>query len=159
MAARTAISRRRPVARTSSRLATLAQAMSSTKLTAPTSTSSDERTLLTSASRIGIALEHGVLAERVGKLRPCTRRGKLQPRIGLLEGDARRQTPGHPEVVPLILRVGIELKRDPDFGIRARAPGSRTLGSSTPMTVYGLPLSEIVLPMTSGSLPKRRVQT
>ena len=35
IAARIAISRRRPVARTSSRLATLAQAMSSTKLTAP----------------------------------------------------------------------------------------------------------------------------
>ena len=46
MAARIAISRRRPTARASSRFATFAQAISSTKLTAPTSTSSDERTLL-----------------------------------------------------------------------------------------------------------------
>ena len=45
IAARIAISRRRPVARTSSRLATFAHAMSSTKLTAPSRTSSVGRTL------------------------------------------------------------------------------------------------------------------
>ena len=32
------------------------------------------------------------------------------------------------------------------------------LGPMMPITVYGSPLSEIVLPMTSGSLPKRRAQ-
>ena len=52
-AARMAISRLRPVARTSSRLATLAQAISSTKPTAPISTNSDWRTLRTSTSPIG----------------------------------------------------------------------------------------------------------
>ena len=53
IAARMAISRRRPVARTSRRFATLAQAISRTKLTAPPSTSSDDRTFRTSTSRIG----------------------------------------------------------------------------------------------------------
>ena len=63
-------------------------------------------------------LEHGVLAECFGKLLVVLGRGELQPRIGLFEGDARRQAPGDSEVVPLILRVGVELERDPDFGIR-----------------------------------------
>ena len=53
IAARIAISRRRPTARASNRFATLAQAISSTKLTAPRSTSREDRTLLTSASRMG----------------------------------------------------------------------------------------------------------
>ena len=57
MAARIAISRRRPTARASSRFATLAQAISSTKLTAPTRTRREERTLLTRASRIGSTLK------------------------------------------------------------------------------------------------------
>ena len=56
IAARTAISRLRPVARTSSRFATLAQAISSTKLTAPTITRSDDLTLLTNASPNGCTL-------------------------------------------------------------------------------------------------------
>ena len=53
MAVRMAISRRRPVARTSSRLATLAHAINSTNPTAPRSTSSSVCALRTSVSRIG----------------------------------------------------------------------------------------------------------
>ena len=49
-AARTASSRRRPVARTSSRLATFAQAMISTKATAPSSSSSAGRPRFTMSS-------------------------------------------------------------------------------------------------------------
>src|SRR5437762_2346956 len=50
IAARIAISRRRPVARTSSRFATFAHAISSTNPTAPASTNSVVRTLRTSTS-------------------------------------------------------------------------------------------------------------
>ena len=53
IAERIAISRRRAVARTSSRFATLAQAMSRTKTTATLMTSRIGRTLLTNASRNG----------------------------------------------------------------------------------------------------------
>ena len=52
-AVRMATSRLRLVARTRSRLATLAQAISSTKLTAPTRTSSDCLTRFTSTSPTG----------------------------------------------------------------------------------------------------------
>jgi hypothetical protein len=56
-AARTASSRRRPEARTSRRLATFAQAMSSTKPTAPDSTSRLDRTLRTSRTPTGSTLK------------------------------------------------------------------------------------------------------
>ena len=69
MATRMAISRRRPMARASSRLATLAQAISSTRLTAPTSTSSEERTSLTRASRMGSRLKPSFFCRAVGNLR------------------------------------------------------------------------------------------
>ena len=49
-------SRRRPVARTSSRFATFEHAIKSTKLTAPASTRSDERTFRTSMSRVRVTL-------------------------------------------------------------------------------------------------------
>jgi hypothetical protein len=56
IAARIAISRLRPVARTSSRFATFAHAISRTKLTAPASTSSEERTFRTRTCCTGSAL-------------------------------------------------------------------------------------------------------
>ena len=56
-AARIAISRRRPVARARRRFATLAHAISRTKLTAPASTRSDRRTFRTSRSRTGSTLK------------------------------------------------------------------------------------------------------
>src|SRR5258708_3724244 len=60
IAARMAISRLRIVARASSRFATLAQAINSTKLTAPTNTSSDFRTSPTTVSRSGSAVNVSV---------------------------------------------------------------------------------------------------
>ena len=69
IAARMAISRRLPMARASRRLATFAHAISRTKLTAPTRTSKDERTLLTSASRIGSTLKLLFACSAVGYLR------------------------------------------------------------------------------------------
>ena len=118
IAARMAISRRRPVARTSSRLATLAQAISSTKLTAPPSTSSDCRTLLTSTSRIGSDAEAAVRAERVRKLALVVLGGRRDPRLRLLERDARLQPAGRLEVVALVGRVRRELERRPDLRLR-----------------------------------------
>ena len=72
--------------------------------------------------------EDGVLAERVGELRRVIRRGERQPRVGLLERHAGREARGHPEIVPLVLRVRIELERQPDLRVRRRAPGSRRSG-------------------------------
>ncbi len=69
MAARTAISRLRVVARASSRFATFAQAMSSTKLTAPSSSQSVGRTFATSASRSGSALKNVSRPSALGNLR------------------------------------------------------------------------------------------
>ena len=66
IAARMAISRRRPMARANSRLATLAQAISRTKLTAPASTSRDERTLPTMASRMGSTLKLWLACSALG---------------------------------------------------------------------------------------------
>ena len=85
IAARIAISRRRPVARTSSRLATLAQAISSTRLTAPASTISDWRALRTSTLRIGSTENPPFGPSAFGYLRLYSSADAANARLGLLE--------------------------------------------------------------------------
>ena len=86
------------------------------------------RRCVTSASRSGCDLEDGLLAERGRELLRVIGRRELQPRVGLLERDARRQAAGGLEVVPLILRVRVELERQPDLGVGPNSWKS-TLGS------------------------------
>ena len=112
IAARIAISRRRPVARTSSRLATLAQAISSTKLTAPTSTSSDERTLLTSTSRIGSTLKPLFGPSAFGNLRWYSSADSFSRAFACSSVTPGFKPAGRPEVVPLVGRIRIELERE-----------------------------------------------
>ena len=96
MAVRIAISFCRPTARARSRLATLAQAMSSTKPTAATSTSSDCRTFCTAKSCSGFDLgADAVVALRVLRGQPVGDDVELRLRgrqvdAGLQPRDRRR---------------------------------------------------------------------
>ena len=65
---------------------------------------------------------------------------------------------GDLEVVALIGGVGIELEGHPDVGRRTELAEVESR-PEMPMTVYGSPLSEMVLPSMFGSLLKRRCQS
>src|SRR6185437_8362254 len=110
-AARTAISRFLQAARTSKRLATLAQAISRTKLTAPKRIKRDERT----------SLDKGILKEFDGKAVLCTDpTGELAPKLagGELklcvchrERHATLEPRHDVEVLGLVVAVGVNLER------------------------------------------------
>ena len=115
------------MARASSKLATLAQAMSSTKLTAPMRTRSEERTLPTSGFANGLDAEALVGLERaLGYLRMYSSAEALKRAPGLLERDAGFKAAGGLEVVALVGGVGIELEGDIDVGSGSRSHGSRS---------------------------------
>ena len=117
-AARMAISRRRPVARARRRFATFAQAISSTRLTAPTSTSSDVRTPRTSKSLIR-STPKLLFCPNVGNFERKSAADARSRAFACSMRDPRLQPSGHPEVVPGFPRVGIELPRRPDLWRRA----------------------------------------
>ena len=113
-AARMAISRLRPVARTSSRFATFAHAISNTKPTAPTSTNSDCRTLRTSTSPIGSTLNPSCGPMLVRELRAKVGgRGAAAARCACSSVDALLHPGRGLEVMSVIRRVRIELERHP----------------------------------------------
>ena len=119
MAERMAISRRRPVARTSSRLATLAQAISRTRPTAPDQhvergADVGDQLLAQAADVEGLLLVQHL---RVFLLVLLGR--DLQAGGGLCDRHAGLQLAGDLEVVALIAGVGIELEGDPDVGVGA----------------------------------------
>ena len=125
-AARIAISRRRPVARASSRFATLAHAISRTKLTAPASTSSDVRTPRTSTSRTGSTEKALPCGSAFGNFWPELRRRQPAARSAPAGASRRASSARRLEIVPLVRRVGRQLERQPHLGRRRRIPGSRT---------------------------------
>ena len=125
MAARMANSRLRPVARTSSRLATLAQAMSRTRPTAPRRTKSDERTSLTMQSRRGWTAKPSLGPDGSGIAAAELVGSELQLRVGLGEGDAGLEASGGEEEVSLVGAVGIELEGQPDVGFGVGDEGLR----------------------------------
>ena len=124
-------SRLRPVARIRSKLATFAQAINSTRLTAPSITSNDLRASPTILSRSGSTAN---AAGRSKKKRVAAAEligHNLQQRVGLGQGHAGFEAGGGNEVVTLIGAVEIELKGKQDV-----ASGSETKDfPSTPTTV------------------------
>ena len=159
IAARRATSRLRAVARTSSRLATFAHAMSSTKATAALRMSSVGRAPLTktvcirsrpkpppSPSAFGNFVVYSA-ADSFSRACPCSRDTPRLRRAGSLEE------------VTLIDRVRIELKRHRSSG---RFPDLRQIERRTDDANYFVRITarrKIVLPMMSGSLPNRRVHS
>ena len=116
-AQRTAISRWRPSARASSRLATLAQAISRRKATAPKSRSIARRTAPTGF--VGERQHHGVEPHlrRVEPLGGHGARDVVQLAGGLGDGRPRSQAPGG--VQPVVTVIGarrIDLERGPELG-------------------------------------------
>ena len=117
-----AISRLRPRARTSCRLATLAHAINRTKPTAPSSTRRRVRALWTSISRIGSA----------PKTAPSWMTSGNRSRYAAVERSSidcacASETPGvqaagDGEVVALVRGVRVELERRPDVGRGAEVP-------------------------------------
>ena len=115
IAARTAISRVRPVARASRRLATFAHAMRST---------SDDRTdhhverradVLHQDVSDRIDAEAVAAAQRVWKLREKLLGRRTHPLLSLRQRDAGLEPRRRLEIVALIGRVGIEPERKPDL--------------------------------------------
>ena len=117
IAARRATSRLRAVARTSSRFATLAQAISRTNATAALRISSVGRAFLTNTCCRPFDAEAVVLLQRLRELGAEFVCRQLQPRLRLLERDTRLETRGRLEEVTLIDGVRIELERDPEIGL------------------------------------------
>ena len=96
-----------------------AQAISSTNVTAPTSTKSDVRTLRTSTSLTGSTLKLPFGPSEPGNLRPNSCADTLHARLRLLQRHAWLQPRGRLEVVPLVGGVRIELERRPHLRRRA----------------------------------------
>ena len=126
-AARIAISRWRPVARTSSRLATFAQAISSTKPTAPSSTSSD----VGASSRRDVAdrLRRRSCPSVRAPSGTCARKSCADApsrALRLLQRDAGLQPAQRLEVVPLIGACWDRTGTASRSAASGRTPGSRT---------------------------------
>ncbi len=122
-AARTASSRVRPEARARIRLATLAQAISSTSATAPMMRKSVARTRLTRLSRSGSAT-NVFLPLLSGKAKASWRPRADEARVRGRHGDTRRE-PGHGPVVVAgaIAILRIERGRRPHLGIGGKPHG------------------------------------
>ena len=115
IAARSAISRLRAVARTSRRLATFAHAISSTKPTAPPRISSVGLHLLTKTVCIGSRPKPPPSPSAFGNFGREFRAGELEPRLPLLERHTALEPRRGREEVALIDRVRIELERHPEL--------------------------------------------
>ena len=113
MAARTAISRLRVVARASSRFATFAHAMSSTKLTAPSSSQSVGRTFATSASRSGSALKNVSRPSALGNLRVYSAAETFSRACACSSVTSALEPPRGLEVMALVARLRVQLERQP----------------------------------------------
>ena len=116
IAARKATSRLRAVARTSSRFATLAQAIRRTNATAALRISNVGRAFLTNTCCSRSTLKLLFSCRPCRELRSEFACRQFQPRLRLFERDPRLDSGGRLEEVPLVDGVGIELKRDKEIG-------------------------------------------
>ena len=118
MAARSATSRLRAVARTSSRFATLAQAISRTNATAALRISSVGRAFLTNTCCIRSTLKPLFVPQRLsGTSRGIRRADSFSRACACSSVTPGLSRAGGLEEVTLIDGVGIELKRDPEIGL------------------------------------------
>jgi hypothetical protein len=165
MAVRSAISRCRAAALASSRLATLAQAISSTKPTAPHSTRSAGRRSPTICSEIGVRRTEKPLSV-CGK--SFARRWQMASSSALA---AAMPMPGRSRPMVTKKRLVRSARMSTGSACGSQASGSSAKpkacgtsvprgkakrGGMTPTTVSGMPLSRILVPRTRGSAPKRR---
>ena len=159
MAARMAISRLRTVARTSSRFATLAQAMSSTKLTAPTSTSSDCRTLRTMISCIASTPKPPCRPIALGKAARNSAVACCSCAFAAESVTPGFRRPAAWKNCPCITLFGSIWKGSQmSGGPVCDCTASESNGLSTPTTSCGSPFSDSVRPITVASPPNRRFQ-
>ena len=114
-AARVASSRFLAEARTSRRLATLAQAMRRTRPTAPSRTSRGCRVSPTIDSCRDAHCEAILWAESAGIFAAELVDGEFQLRVGLLQGHAGLEARGDGEVMGHVLRGEIELEGKPEI--------------------------------------------
>ena len=150
-AERIANSRLRTVARTSSRLATLAQEISSTSPTAPSIISSELRASPMMLSRNGPTVKCDTPIQCSGT-HGGTRGRRLQLGVGLRHRDARLEQSGHVKEEVPVAAGRIKLKRQPEVGPRSATKPFPI----TPTTVYGSLPSEIDFPTMAGSPPNLR---
>jgi hypothetical protein len=153
-ATRTATSRSRAAARASSRLATFAQAMSSTSPTAPLKTRSAGRTSPTRSSFIATTSDCSVafVSGYCSASRFSTPASSAPACCTVTPGLSRPNT------------VRYSARRWPTVSMRAGAQRStsrrkRKSRGATPITVNGLPLRVTSRPTMRGSPPKRRCQS
>ncbi len=115
IAARIAISRLRTVARTSSRFATLAHAISRTKVDRAEQHPQRRPDVADDDLLHRLDAEAGLAAERVRERLAELGRRLLQLRVRGRERDARLEAAGGEEEVPLHRAVRIDLKRQPEI--------------------------------------------
>ncbi len=155
-AMRVASSRRRPDARASSRLAMLAQAMSSTKVTAPASATSAGRICPVTRSARGWT-RNPVRALASGcSISSCAARAVAAPCAWASPVPGARRATVRRKTAP---RTGLARSRPSGRQTSASASTTgRNAGGSTPMISCGSPASTTRRPTAAASPPKRRCQ-
>src|SRR3970282_1625924 len=66
--------------------------------------------------------ESGILTEPAWELDSIVGSRRREPGLRLPERHARHEPPGGLEIMPLVVRVRVELKRDPDLRRRTELP-------------------------------------
>ena len=156
MAARIAISLRRPIALASRRFATFAHAISNTMLTAQIRMMSASRTLFHQCLSNRLNTE-ALFLQRVRILPTELIRRLLQLCLRLCEGDAFLDSAGGKEVVPWSRVFGSSWKGTQTSGGGPNSWKSKPF-PTIPITRCGSPPNKILLPTTFGSLANRRLQ-
>ena len=159
MAARIVISRLRTVARTSSRFATFAHAISRTKLTAPSNTHNDERTFRTMISCIGSTPKPPWRPSALGKVPRNSFAACCSCALAAASVIPGFSRPAAWKKWPCITLFGSTWKGSQmSGGPVGDWTASESNGPRTPTTSCGSPLSESVRPTTIASPPNRRFQ-
>ena len=163
IAIRNAISRRRPLKRTSRRLATLLQAINKTKLTAANSVTKPARKFrVTSSGNVRALSSRAVDVVRI--LGTITLLQRWQCSACLLNGHPRFQSSDYAQkkgaAHHLLITEAGNLKRfrRPNFRDRVRPNHVAGISGRTPMIVCGVPSSVMLRPITFGSPPRRSCQ-
>jgi hypothetical protein len=143
------------VARTSSRFATFAHAISSTKPTVPKSTSNPKRTSSTSRSCAPTTDVSGLLVVSAAAM-ACAMAVMFADAASMVTPSLRR-----PSTVNECRRrpaSSFEPNTSGEYTSAGTPSGNRKLGGITPITVNGAPVSVIDLPTSPRSPPNRRCQ-
>ena len=154
-AERIAISPRRDEARTSSRLATFAHAISRTKATVPSSTSNPRRTSSTIKSCAPTTDASGLLA--LVRRRDAAREGR-HVGLGRIDGHAVLEAADHRQRVRAAALQLVGAKISGEYRSPGLPSGNLKSGGITPTTVNGAPVKVIDLPTRLRSPPNRRCQ-